>query len=291
MANQIGWIGTGNMGIPMAKNLLKAGYPLLVYNRTREKAEKLVQEGAVMATDIASLVRNCEIVFTMLSDDQVVKSFYLGEGGLINNEAKEKTLINMSTVSPRTSIELNEMSQAVGARFLEAPVSGSVKPAEDGALLILAGGDEANYQKALPYFEVLGKWSLLLGAVGAGASAKLAINYFLALTVQGLAETVLFAKRQGVKAEDMLKIINESACGSALTKLKTPGILAANFPAAFALKHMAKDVRLAREQGIDYPLSAPLATAYQEALAKGLGEEDVMAIFTHLEGHDGTTAE
>lgn len=271
------------MGYPMAKNLLKAGYALNVYNRTASKAEGLVNDGATLASSIKDLCVESEVIITMLSDDQAVKGIFLGEGGLLNCQAEGKLVINMSTVSPRTSYELEEMSKAVGARFLEAPVSGSVKPAEDGTLLILVGGDEDNYRAAQPIFEKLGKLSFWLGSVGAGSSAKLAINYFLALTLEGLAETVLFAKKNGIKAEDMLRIVNEGACGSPLTKLKTNAIVTNSYPAAFALKHMVKDLRLAVEQGIDFPLAQPLAETYKKAFDKGLGEEDVMAIITYLE--------
>lgn len=283
MTDTIGWIGLGNMGYPMAKNLLKAGYALNVYNRTASKAEGLVNDGATLASSIKDLCVESEAIITMLSDDQAVKGIFLGEGGLLNCQAEGKLVINMSTVSPRTSYELEEMSKAVGARFLEAPVSGSVKPAEDGTLLILVGGDEDNYRAAQPIFEKLGKLSFWLGSVGAGSSAKLAINYFLALTLEGLAETVLFAKKNGIKAEDMLRIVNEGACGSPLTKLKTNAIVTNSYPAAFALKHMVKDLRLAVEQGIDFPLAQPLAETYKKAFDKGLGEEDVMAIITYLE--------
>lgn len=283
MTDRIGWIGLGNMGYPMAHNLLKEGYPLKVYNRTAAKAEGLVEAGAVLADSISSLCLDSDIVIVMLSDDQAVKGAFLGEGGLLNCQAEGKLIINMSTVSPKTSYELKEMSKAVGARFLEAPVSGSVKPAEDGTLIILVGGEQDDFRAAQPIFEKLGKTALWLGNTGAGSSAKLAINYFLALTLQGLAETVLFAQKNGISAADMLRIVNEGACGSAITKLKTTPILSNHFPAAFALKHMAKDLRLVREQGIDFPLSGPLADTFKQALDKGLGEDDVMAIMRYLE--------
>jgi len=285
MTERIGWIGLGNMGYPMAHNLLKGGYALHVYNRTAAKAEGLVAEGAVLANSISSLCGESDIILVMLSDDQAVKGAFLGEGGLLNCHAKGKLIVNMSTVSPKTSNELKEMSKAVGARFLEAPVSGSVKPAEDGTLIILAGGNEDDFRAAQPLFEKMGKTALFLGNTGAGSVAKLAINYFLALTLQGLAETVVFARENGIQPEDMLRIVNEGACGSAITKLKTTSILSENFPAAFALKHMAKDLRLVREQGIDFPLSGQLADTYKQALDKGLGEEDVMAIIKYLEDY------
>jgi 3-hydroxyisobutyrate dehydrogenase len=205
-----------------------------------------------------------------------------GDGGLMAGNVAGKLFINVSTVSPDTSRILAQSCQDKGASFMESPVSGSVKPAQDGTLIILAGGSDADYQKAKPLFEVLGKLSLLVGPVGAGAAAKLAINYLLGLNLQGLAETVLFANANGVKTEDMLTIINEGAIGNGITKLKSPAILKEEFPAAFALKHLAKDLRLAKEQGLETPLSTPLYDSFKQAQDAGLGDEDVMAIYSYL---------
>ena len=170
-----------------------------------------------------------------------------------------------------------------GVGFLDAPVSGSVKPAQDATLIILVGGKGDDYNKVKPLFDQIGKLSIHLGDHGAGSSAKLAINYLLGLNLQGLAETILFARRQGIETKDMLTIINEGACGNGITKMKSQSILNQNFPAAFALKHLAKDLRLAKEQGMSYPLSDPLNQTFQNALQNGLGEEDVMAVIKYLE--------
>lgn len=279
---KLGWAGLGNMGIPMVNNLLKAGYPVQVYNRTREKEKEVLQAGATSAAGLQQLAVDNEVIFVMVSDDDAAKQIFTAADGLLFGNVQGKLFINVSTVAPETSRYLNEACQKQGAAFMEAPVSGSVKPAQDGTLIILAGGTDADYERAKPLFDVLGKLSLLVGEVGAGAASKLAINYFLALNVQGLAETVLFAKANGVKTEDMLTIINEGAIGSGITKLKSPAILKEEFPAAFALKHLVKDLRLAKEQGLDSPLSTPLYESFKQAKEEGLGEEDLMAIYKHL---------
>ena len=131
----------------------------------------------------------------------------------------------MSTVSPETSRYLSARCASCQLNFLEAPVSGSVKPAQDGTLIILVGGTVENYEKAIPLFNALGKLAVHVGAAGVGSSAKLAINYLLGLNLQGLAETILFAEKNGVSKTDMLTIINEGACGNGITKIKTPSIL------------------------------------------------------------------
>lgn len=280
---KLGWAGLGNMGVPMVKNLLKAGFPVQVYNRTRSKEEDVLEAGAISAADLSALAADNDIILTMVSDDEAAKQLFTAEDALLSADVAGKLFINVSTVSPETSRYLNECCQKTGAAFIEAPVSGSVKPAQDGTLIILAGGTQEAYEKAKPVFDVLGKMSMLTGPVGAGAAAKLAINYFLALNIQGLAETVLFAKANGVKTEDMLTIINEGAVGSGITKLKSPAILKGEFPAAFALKHIVKDLRLAKQQGLEAPLSTPLFDSFKQAQASGLGEEDLMAIYKYLD--------
>lgn len=279
---RIGWAGLGNMGTPMVKNLLKAGFTVTVYNRTHSKEQDAIAAGAASAQSPAQLATDSDIVLVMVADDAAAKELFTSAEGLLSAGVEGKLFINVSTVSPDTSRYLDEQCRNKGAEFMEAPVSGSVKPAQDGSLIILAGGSEENHQRAKPLFDVLGKLTLLIGPVGAGAAAKLAINYFLGLNLQGLAETVQFAQSNGVKTEDMLTIINEGACGSGITKLKAPAILNNEFPAAFALKHLSKDLRLAREQGLDTPLSSPLYNSFKQAQDAGLGDEDVMAIYKYL---------
>lgn len=279
---KIGWAGLGNMGTPMVNNLLKAGYAVQVYNRTRDKEKEVLAAGATSAADLAQLTTDNEVIMVMVSDDAAAKEIFTAKNGLLSGNAQGKLFINVSTVAPETSKFLDERCKEKGAMFMEAPVSGSVKPAQDGTLIMLVGGTEEAHQKAKPILEVLGKLTVHIGPVGAGAASKLAINYFLGLNLQGLAETVLFAKANGVKTEDMLTIINEGAVGSGITKLKAGSILKDEYPAAFALKHLTKDLRLAKEQGLESPLSTPLYDSFKQAQQEGLGEEDVMAIYKYL---------
>jgi 3-hydroxyisobutyrate dehydrogenase len=282
LKQKIGWIGLGNMGNPMAKNLLKANYEVTVYNRTKEKEKELIKLGATSAANPQELIEKCDIVFTMLTNDDAVKEVFLNETGLLSKPKTNKLIINMSTISPETSRDIAEISSIQQMGFLEAPVSGSVKPAQDATLIILVGGSAENYEKAKPLFDVLGKTSLLLGEVGVGSSAKLAINYFLALNIQGLAETVLFAEKNGVSRENMLTIVNQGACGNGITNIKTPSLLSNQYPAAFSLKYLYKDLNLAKNEGLSSPLFQPLFESFQKAKDNGLGEEDVMAIIKSL---------
>ena len=280
---KLGWIGLGNMGNPMVKNLLKAGFEVAVFNRTKDKEKELIDAGATSASSPQQLIETCDVVFTMLSNDDAVKNIFERESGLLSQPQPEKLIIDMSTISPDTSRYLSAKCLAQNINFLEAPVSGSVKPAQDGTLIILVGGTDKNFEKAKPYFDVLGKLSVHVGGAGVGSSAKLAINYLLGLNLQGLAETVLFAEKNGVSKNDMLTIINEGACGNGITKLKSASILNNDYPAAFALKHLVKDLNLAKDAGLTSPLIKPLADTYNAAQNNGLGEEDAMAIMKHLQ--------
>ena len=279
----IGWIGLGNMGIPMCKNLLKNDYALAVFNRTKEKEKPLIDAGASSAESIVDLFDKCDVVFTMISDDEAAKEIYVGEDGLLSkNEAKQKLIINTSTLSPETSKWLAAQCADKGVHYLEAPVSGSVKPAEDAALIILCGGSEDVFEKAKPILECLGKKVMYLGDCGAGSVAKLAINLLVGFNVQGLAETVLFAQHHGVDTKQMLDIINESGCGNGMTKMKTASILSNDFTPAFTVKNYAKDLRLAKGVGIETPMANAVHDTYQNAL-KEFEKEDLMAVIKFLD--------
>lgn len=279
----IGWIGLGNMGIPMCRNLMKAGYPLTVYNRTKDKEKPLTEAGAASAENIQALLNSCDVVFTMVSDDEAAKEIYTGKEGLLTSgNGKGKLFINTSTISPDTSKYLAAQCMENGFDYLEAPVSGSVKPAEDAALVILTGGPKGVFDKAKPILDCLGRLVMHLGKYGQGSFAKLAINVLVGFNVQGLAETILFAKKNGIDTKDMLTIINEGSCGNGLTKAKTNSILNNEFTPSFSVKHTAKDMRLAQQAGIATPMAKVLIDTYQATL-KDHAEEDLMAVISYLD--------
>ena len=280
---KIGWAGLGNMGTPIVKNLLKAGFKVAVFNRTKEKEKEAIETGATSTSTLKQLGADNDIIFVMVSDDDAVKELFNENDGLLSGNCAGKLFVNVSTIASNTAKFIDERCQAKDAGYLEAPVSGSVKPAQDGTLILIIGGEVANYERAKSALDKIGKLSIHVGPVGAGSAAKLAINYLLGLNLQGLAETVLFAKANGVSTENMLTIINEGAIGNGITKLKSEPILKNQFPAAFALKHLAKDLRLATEQGLNTPLAAPLYQTFKDARDSGLGDEDVMAVIKYLD--------
>lgn len=275
---KIGFIGLGNMGHPMAKNLEKAGFALSVYNRSPEKAEDFKAKSTVY-TQVRDLVQNSSIIFTMLTDDYAAKAVY---EEILKSDISGKLFIDMSTISPQASSELSGAVRIKEASFIDAPVAGSTVPAAEGTLIIMAGGEEKDLQRAMPYLNKLGKAVKHLGENGKGIAGKLSINYFLSAIYQGLAETVLFADQLGIERSAMLEIINESASGSGATKVKTPMLINNTYDPAFALDLMLKDIMLAKNAGADFPLSKVLGETYQSAHDAGFGNDDVIGIINYL---------
>lgn len=282
---KIGFIGLGNMGVPMVKNLVRAGYDVTVYNRNEVKADALAAEiGVSTAPTPAELLPEADIIISMLSDDHAVQTVYSGVDGIFNaKRSKALIVVDMSTVAPETSRTLAIEAAGKNISYLDAPVSGSVNPAKEAQLVIMAGGAPEAFNTVKPLLLALGKSATLLGDHGSGNVAKLAINLFLGITIQGLSEAVVFAAQNGITAESLLPLINESALGSGITKIKSANIINRDFQAAFALKLLRKDIRLAEEMGLSSPIGLTLAQTLQEAIANGLGEEDMVAIYKQVE--------
>ena len=280
---KIGWIGLGAMGLPMAQNLIDAGYDVIVYNRTKEKEKDLLAQGARAAESPSELIESSDMVFVMVSDDEAVREVFTAKHGLLDAMSAGKIIVNMSTVSPELSQEMDKLCEAGLKMYVDAPVSGSVKQAKQASLVIMVGEKAKLYEEVKPILEKLGKAVFNVGGTGAGNKAKLAVNMFLAITTQGLAEMVVFAQQMGIKKEDILEIIGSGGLGSPYVKIKGKSILNNDFPSAFALKHMVKDLKLARDQQMKSKLGNASLQSFDEALSS-FGEEDVMAIYRQISG-------
>ncbi|MEO6686605.1 MAG: NAD(P)-dependent oxidoreductase [Dyadobacter sp.] len=280
---KIGWIGLGKMGIPMSVQLIKAGFPVTVFNRSKDKAQELEEIGAEIASTPAELIQKTDVIIIMVSDDNAIDAIFKGERGLLTGGASDKIIINMSTVSPEISREVADLCAKQGNKYLDAPVSGSVKQAEGGQLVIMAGGDNQIFEKVKPILEKMGKLALLVGDSGAGNTAKLAVNTLLAIHAQGLAEAIVFANKNGITTEDLMTIINSSALGNVFGKIKGEAIINENYQAAFALKHIAKDLRLAKAEGMDTPLGDSVYQTFQKA-ESAFGEEDIISVIKQIKG-------
>lgn len=278
----IGWIGLGNMGIPMSQRLMNAGYPVTVYNRNRAKEAALKTAGATTADTPAALISKTDVVFLMVTDDQATRDIFAGDQGLLSAKTSGKLIINMSTISPAISQEFGGLCKQQGNEYLDAPVSGSVKQALEGQLVVMVGGSKPAFEKAAPLLQHLGRLSLHLGDHGAGNTAKLAINVLLSFHAQGLAEATLFAQQHGVKIEDFMTIFNNSAMSNVFGKIKGDAILAGNYRAAFSIKNIAKDLRLAKALGLTTPLAETAYKTFQQAEPE-YGDLDIIAVIKQVE--------
>lgn len=279
---KIGWIGLGLMGVRMSQQLLNAGYSLTVYNRNKDKETGLKQQGAATASNPKALLQQTDVVIIMITDDKAVNEVFEGADGLLSGDLKGKVIINMSTVSPAISKQMAGLCRQHDGWYIDAPVSGSIKQAETAQLVIMAGGDAKVFEQVKPVLEKMGKMVLHIGDAGAGNAAKLAINTLLSFHVQGLAEAVILAKRNGIAADVLLSMLNNAAIANPFMKIKGDAIINDNFEPAFTLKNIVKDLKLAKDIGLDTP-AGKTAIATFEAAEPEFGNQDLIAIYKYLE--------
>ena len=288
MKQKIGFMGLGIMGTPMATNLLQAGYPLTVFNRSPDRAEPLARQGAVLAPSPQALAQTTEVIIAMVTGPEALNSLLWGPGGAGGALTPGKTFINMSSVSPSFTRQLATALAASGAVFIDAPVSGTKKPAEEGALTILAGGPEDKIRELEPIFLTLGKKVIYCGPAGQGSMMKMFINLLLAVMMEGFAEALNFGRLGGLDLETMLATLSSGAMNSPLFQMKAAHLKAKQHPPSFPLQHMAKDVKFivdtAYELGAPVPAGQTALHLYRAGVALGWGEEDLSAIVKVLEG-------
>ncbi len=287
MAQKIGFLGLGIMGQPMAMNLVKAGFEVVVYNRTRDKAEPLARAGARVAATPAEAARDADFVMSIVSDSAASEQVMTGKDGVIESVKAGALVIDSSTISPTVSRRLACHMAGKQASFLDAPVTGSKHGAEKGELTFMIGGDREAFERALPVLRVLGKKHIYCGAHGAGLSAKLAQNVIQSSMVEVFSEAFVLATKAGVRPETMLEIVQSSMARASLTDFKAPFIFRGDFTPYFPLKWMHKDLELALEaafaQGVPMPSAASVKEVYAAAKAQGKGEQDYAAVITFLE--------
>ncbi|KAI3886140.1 hypothetical protein MKW92_013870 [Papaver armeniacum] len=279
---EVGFLGLGIMGKAMAMNLLRHGFKVTVWNRTLSKCEELVQFGASIGETPAAVVKKCKYTIAMLSDPSAALAVVFNKDGVLEQISEGKGYIDMSTVDADTSIKINEEILQKGGTFLEAPVSGSKKPAEDGQLVILAAGDKALYEEAIPAFDVMGKKSFFLGQVGNGAKMKLVVNMIMGSMMNAFSEGLVLADRSGLSQQILLDVLDLGAIANPMFKMKGPAMIQNNYSPAFPLKHQQKDMRLALALGDENAVSMPVAAAANEAFKTArsleLGDFDFSAV-------------
>ncbi len=279
----IGFTGLGIMGSAMALNLVRAGFKVTVWNRTEEKTRPLVEAGAIPAATPRDAAESSDIVFSMMATPAAVTSVRDGADGLLAGLGPGKGYVDMSTIDAATSRESSRLAHDKGALFLEAPVAGSRKPAEDGALTIMAAGDRELFDQSLPALERMGSKILFLGEVGNGSTMKLANNLVMGGMMAAFCEGLSLASSSGLDPRQLLDILDSGAMTNPMFRLKGSMIAAdGGFPAAFPLKHMQKDLRLAlrlaEETGQPLFATATVNELFKKALAEGLGDSDFSAV-------------
>lgn len=282
MPRKIGFVGMGLMGVPMALNLLKAGFEVMVFNRSPEKTAVPARAGALVAASLPELAAWADGVVLMLTGPEAVENCVFGDQGLVPGVSPGKTLVNMGTVPPAFSRGLAARLGALRVGFLDAPVSGSKKPAEEGSLVILAGGEAALVDAWEPALLAMGKKVVRCGPAGAGSAMKLTANLLVAVMTEGLAEAVNFGASCGLAPATVMEALCAGPMANLLLNLKADMMITDEFPAQFALKHMLKDLRFvlatADATGAAVPAATTAFQLYRQAAGKGLGEKDYAAV-------------
>ncbi|MGR3937491.1 2-hydroxy-3-oxopropionate reductase [Streptomyces sp. BRA346] len=284
---KIAFIGLGIMGGPMAANLVKAGHTVTGYNRSRPAVDKLAAAGGHGADSIAQAVRDAEVVITMLPADPQVKEVVLGEGGVLEHAAPGALLIDMSSITPQTSLEVEAAARDKGIRTLDAPVSGGEAGAIEAVLSIMVGGETDDFAEAKPVFEALGTTIVHVGPHGAGQTVKAANQLMVAVHLQALAESVVFLENAGVDLGAALEVLGGGLAGSTVLARKRDAVLSRSFRPGFRIDLHHKDMGIvtdaARAVGAPLPVGSVVAQLVASARACGDGDLDHSALLRGVE--------
>jgi 2-hydroxy-3-oxopropionate reductase len=274
---KVGLIGLGLMGKPMGMNLLKAGFPLAVWNRTASRANELVAAGAKLAPSPRDLAANSELVLSIVSDPPALEEVLWGQNGAMQGFQRGSIYIDSSTVSPTLARKVAKACEEKGVCFLDAPVTGGDWGAKTGELVFMVGGDAATLTEAEPVLRVLGKKWFHLGPNGAGQTIKLAMNLILALEVDALAEALALVTAAGLQGEKLVEVMQSSMARSGVLDIKSQNLLKGDYTPSFPLRLMHKDMRLALElaQQIHVELPATEAAFKTYSTVKETAKEDL----------------
>lgn len=284
---KIGFIGTGVMGKSMALHLIKAGYTVLVYSRTKEKAAQLISQGASWIHSPKELAKQANIVITMVGYPDDVKSIYLGEEGLIENANPHTYLIDMTTSTPTLAKEIAERAKQKEIYAIDAPVSGGDIGAISGKLSIMVGGEDTAYQAILPILQYMGENIVYQGVAGAGQHTKMANQIAIASNMIGVCEAIIYAEKAGLNSENVLKSITSGAAGSWSLSNLVPRMISGDFSPGFYIKHFIKDMTIALDEaekmGMETPGLRLAREMYEKLAAEGEGESGTQALYKYWE--------
>lgn len=286
MTQRVAVLGLGTMGKGMAKNLLRAGFPVTAYNRTVAKAEPLAASGALIANTPAEAARDAEVVISMLSDDDACRSTWTGEHGALSSLKPGAVIVESSTVTPAWIAELEGLALKRSLNLLDAPVTGSRIQADAGQLTFLVGGDSGTLERVRPVLAAMSKEIVPLGPVGSGARMKLINNFLCGVQVASLAEGLTWIERAGLDREKALKILCNGAPGSPLIHTISARMIAATYDVNFLLSLMRKDMQYAGSDaatvGVELRTAQTAEARFVEAVEAGFGDNDMSAVIEPL---------
>lgn len=287
MPDTIGFIGLGIMGKPMAHNLLKAGFPVVVHNRHQEVTDELVAAGASPGARPRDIAASCDVLITMLPDAPQVEEVLLGTGGVIEGSRAGLTVIDMSTISPVVTRTLAERLAAHGIAMLDAPVSGGDKGAIDGTLSIMVGGEEETFKCCMPVFQALGKTIVHVGGNGAGQVVKACNQIVVALIIEAVSEALVLGSKAGVDPAKILQVLNGGLAANRVIEQRGASMLAHDFAPGGRIKTHHKDLgiilALGRAYGVSLPVTAQVDQMFASLETRGRGDLDHTALLTYLE--------
>jgi 2-hydroxy-3-oxopropionate reductase len=289
MPERIGFIGLGIMGRPMARNLIKAGYELVVHSRSRGPVDDLVAESSAVtaANSPREVAEQAQIVITMLPDSPDVHAVVFGEDGLRDAMGAGSLLVDMSTIAPATAIEIEAALREKGAGAVDAPVSGGEPGAINAALSIMAGGNEADFERAKPLFEALGKTIVHVGGPGAGQTVKACNQIVVAITYAAVSEALVLGSKAGVDPAKVVQVLSGGLAGSKILELKGAGMVNHNFQPGFRINLHRKDLGIAnasgKEFGVPMPVTALVTQMFEALAVAGRGDLDHSAFLTLIE--------
>ncbi|EEO1124958.1 NAD(P)-dependent oxidoreductase [Listeria monocytogenes] len=282
---KIGFVGTGVMGSSMAGHLLEAGYEVLVYTRTKTKAEDLLEKGALWIKTPGELANKVDILISMVGYPKDVEELYLGENGFLENLAVGTVAIDMTTSSPALAKKMAEFGREKGIGVLDAPVSGGDIGAKNGTLAIMVGGSEDVFLKVKPIFDILGSSVILQGDAGAGQHTKMVNQIAIASNMIGMTEAIIYAEAAGLNPSSVLDSISGGAAGSWSLANLIPRVLKDDFSPGFFIKHFIKDMGIAiseaKQMGLELPGLTLAEKMYQTLAEQGLSEEGTQALIKY----------
>ncbi len=287
MAGKVGFIGLGIMGKPMARNLMEAGYGLVVYNRSWGAVEELAGNGAETAGSPKEVAEVCNTVITMLPDSPQVEEVVTGENGVLEGVTEGTLLVDMSTISPVATEKVAQKARETGASMLDAPVSGGETGAEAGTLSIMVGGSQEDFERAKPLFDVMGKTIVHVGESGTGQVVKACNQIVVALTIEAVSEALVLGSKAGASPAKVIQVLSGGLAGNKVMEAKSENFLKHEFNPGFRLELHRKDLGIAlaagREYGVPLPVTAIVDQVLEALVAKGSGGEDHSAMLVFIE--------